>query len=374
MTPKMRWILTSVALWILSTVPTHGQALRVPASGHYVHGCYPGGISGEEDDLTLRDVQSYEETVGQKAAWVYFSNNWYASRRFPLKTARWIRDHGAIPYIRLMLRSRDHEIGKPEKFFTLQAILDGKFDDALRAWGKDAAAFGTPLIVEYGTEVNGEWFGWNGKFHGAGRKDGFGDPEKADGPERFVAAYRHIEDIIRSSGATKITWVFHLDASESPDIEWNQFENYYPGSSYVNWIGVSCYGPQNPTDEPDEISDFRSKFDPIYARILRLAPDKPIMIVEFGCTTGYPYLKAEDWAGSVLGDILSNRWPQVRGFSWWNERWENDDDPSHNTTMRVQDNPALARVFRAQLKKHASSLVGFSKRSAPPTRDRAVNR
>ena len=34
------------------------------------------------------------------------------------------------------------------------------------------------------------------------------------------------------------------------------------------------------------------------------------------------------------------------GFSWWNERWENDNKPAHDTNMRVQDNPALADVFQ----------------------------
>jgi hypothetical protein len=36
----------------------------------------------------------------------------------------------------------------------------------------------------------------------------------------------------------------------------------------------------------------------------------------------------------------------VIGFSWWNEGWRNDADPGHNTDMRLQDNPALSRVFR----------------------------
>ena len=96
-----------------------GQSLPAPAAGRFYHGSYPGGVSGEEDDITVRDVQSYEDIVGQKAGWIYFSNNWYAGRKFPAKTAEWIRAHGAVPYIRLMLRSRNHAIGKPEKTFIL---------------------------------------------------------------------------------------------------------------------------------------------------------------------------------------------------------------------------------------------------------------
>lgn len=340
---------------------TFGQPIPAPEAGRFFQGCYPGGVTGEEDDITVADVQSYEQVAGRKVDWVYFSNNWYADRSFPAIMAEWIRDHGAVPYIRLMLRSKDHAPGKPEKEFTLQAIIDGKYDDDLKAWGKAAAEFGTPLIVEYGTEVNGEWFGWNGKFHGAGRKDGFGDPKKADGAERFVAAYRRIVDAMRSSGASNITWVFHLDASQSPEAAWNRFENYYPGSEYVQWIGVSSYGPQKPMDDAGENVTFRKKFDAVYPRIVKLAPDKPIIIAEFGCTTGYPHVRAEDWAKAALDDILSGRWPCVRGFSWWNERWENDDNPAHNTTMRIQDNPALGKVFRETLKEHEGDFAKITK-------------
>jgi beta-mannanase len=211
-------------------------------------------------------------------------------------------------------------------------------------------------MVEYGTEVNGEWFGWNGKFHGGGTKDGFGDPGKADGPERFIAAYRHIISTMRSSGGTNITWVFHLDASQSPESAWNRFENYYPGADYVQWIGVSCYGPQKPTDRRDEFMGFREKLDPVYARIVKMAPEKPILVAEFGCTSGNPHIKSGDWAQPALRDILSGRWPNVRGFSWWNEKWENDDNPVHNTTMRVQDNPALGKVFFQALNQRAQDL------------------
>ena len=348
---------TALALLVATSALASGQPVPAPDAGRFFHGCYPGGVTGEEDDITVRDVQNYEQVVGRKVDWVYFSNNWYANRSFPAETAGWIRDHGAVPYIRLMLRSIDHSPGKPEKQFTLQAIIDGKFDEDLKAWGKDAAAFGSPLIVEYGTEVNREWFGWNGKFHGGGKNDGFGDPKKADGPERFVAAYRRIVDILRLSGASNITWVFHLDASQSPEAAWNRFENYYPGPDYADWIGVSSYGPLKPTDDVEENVSFREKFDPVYPRIVKLAPDKPIMIAEFGCTSGYPHVRAEDWAKAALSDILSDRWPNVRGFSWWNERWENDDNPAHNTTMRVQDNPALGKVFFDTFKEHEGDFA-----------------
>jgi hypothetical protein len=85
---------------------------------------------------------------------------------------------------------------------------------------------------------------------------------------------------------------------------------------------------------------------------------RPVMISEFGFTrtpeepTGK---KAAQWAHDALEALLSGNWQQVRGFSWWNEAWENDPPP--HTEMRVQKLEALKQTFQSQLKKHQGSLV-----------------
>ena len=258
-----------------ATAAVTSAILQPPPLGEIYHGVFPGGVSGAEDDITAHDLASYEETVGKKVAWVYFSNNWFKDREFPEKTATWIREDGAVPFIRLMLRSTAEEKRK-EKVFTLQAIIDGAFDADLRRWGQAAHRFGTPLLVEYGTECNGEWFPWNGRWHGGSQTSGFGDATKPDGPERFVAAYRHIVQTIRGEGAINITWVFHPDAHDTPDKEWNHFENYYPGNDVVDWIGISAYGPQTPMET--ECESLRQMMDSAYARLDKLAPNKPVLV------------------------------------------------------------------------------------------------
>jgi hypothetical protein len=36
----------------------------------------------------------------------------------------------------------------------------------LAAWADGARNFGTPLVVEYGTEVNGDWNPWSAPYNG----------------------------------------------------------------------------------------------------------------------------------------------------------------------------------------------------------------
>jgi len=332
------------------------QSVRIapPPAGRLYHGVFPGGITGEENDITPNNVDVYEKHVGKKVAWVYLSHNWFAGRKFPLETANWIRERGAVPFIRLMLRSTTEE-GRREKLYTLQHIIDGKFDDDLKRWGQSAKQFGSPLLVEYGTECNGEWFPWNGRWHGGGKTKKYGNPHKPDGPERFVDAFRHIVMTIRAEGADNITWVFHPDTHDWPNKKWNRFENYYPGDDVVDWIGVSAYGPQTPMDS--ECESFRQMMDSTYNRLEKLAPNKPVIALEFGCTKNSPAAKPHEWAGAALDDIFSNRWPRIIGFSWWNERWENDDNPKHNTTMCVEDIPKLSETFKKIFRKNSAKIV-----------------
>ncbi len=314
-----------------------------PPPGKLYHGVYPGGRTGEENDVTPADLQSYVQAVGKTVAWVYFSNNWYRDRQFPLSTAGWIRDGGSVPFIRLMLRDGPEQ-GVPNQVFTLDRIIQGFFDGDLRAWATGARDFGSPLLVEYGTEVNGWWFPWNGQWNGGGNMTGYGNSTYPDGPERFRDAYRHIIDVVRGAGASNIMWVFHVNSDDSPTANWNRFEMYYPGDGYIDWLGLSAYGAQTPMD--DSCNDFQSAVDGAYQRLVTMAPGKPVVVLEFGVTSGNPLCDQAVWAREALGNLTGARWPAVIGFSWWNEAWQNDENPNHKTDMRVQDNPALGGVFR----------------------------
>ncbi len=322
--------------------PATGDIPKPPA-GKLYHGVFPGGLTGEEDDMTLADVQAYENAAGKHVAWVYFSHNWYYGRAFPAKSATWIRAHGSIPYVRLMLRS-DPNQGHADSTYTLARILNGAFDNDLRAWCDGARNFSTRLIAEYGVEVNGEWFPWNGKWNGGGTKTGYGDPNQPDGPERFRDAYRRIIQICRAEGANNITWVFHVNDGDYPQVNWNRFENYYPGDAYIDWLAVSSYGAQTPQDDWWPI--FRESMDDVYPRLAALSASKPIIVAEFGVTNNNPLGSQSQWAQAALNNLTHFRWPRIIAFSWWNEWWQNDDNPAHDTNMRVQDNPLLAQVFK----------------------------
>jgi hypothetical protein len=335
----------------LFTMATAAQSTPVaaPPPGKLYHGFYWGGVGTDshdptEHDVTREDVSRYEQAVGKKTAWIFFSDNWFESRRFPAPMCGWIRDLGKVPYVRLMLRS-DVDQKHGEKIFSLQKIIAGDFDSDLRAWATAASDFATPILIEWGTEPNGEWFAWNGKWNGGA----------GPGPKQYVAAYRHIVDIMRAAGAKNLQWVWHINWYDVPETEWNEFENYFPGKNYCDWLALSTYGPITP-DTSEGTESFAAKMEAAYPRLTRLAPEKPIIIAEFGCDLHNRHVNAPDWAQAALDELFSNRWPALIGFCWWNEGWQNDDHKKHDTDMIILHDASLTRIFRDEFQQHADKI------------------
>jgi hypothetical protein len=307
-----------------------------PADGRVYHAAYPD-FRDTEDHVTVSRLRGFEHLAGREIAWAYFSNNWGRQIRFPGRAVRRIQSTGSVPFVRLMART-GWRPGGPDPRYRLQRIIDGDFDRELIAWGRAAARWTKPLLIEFGTEVNGSWFPWNGKWNGGGRRDGFGDPSRPDGPERFRAAYRHVRSMIEAGGARNLTWFFHADDNSWPRKRWNSIASYYPGDRWVDWIGVSVYGPLS-RDEPWRPA-FSRAMARVYPRLAALS-DKPIAVLEFGAMQGAP--KAA-WFRDALKTIASRRYPRLRAASVWSEAWPNGDGSISN--LKIDSDPQTLSAYR----------------------------
>jgi len=69
----------------------------------------------------------------------------------------------------------------------------GQLCTYLRSYADAVIAFGHPVILSFGHEMNGTWYSW-----------GYGHPP----PATFVAAWRHIVRIFRAAGAANVTWLW----------------------------------------------------------------------------------------------------------------------------------------------------------------------
>ncbi len=63
--------------------PTAGKLYQ----GFFYSAPTPGSDDANEHNVTPGDVARFEKALGQKTAWVYFSDNWFESRAFRARPA-----------------------------------------------------------------------------------------------------------------------------------------------------------------------------------------------------------------------------------------------------------------------------------------------
>jgi hypothetical protein len=313
--------------------------LLPPGNGQIYFGAFPD-FGGPEDNVTGGRIVDFEELAGKTIVWACFSNNWIDGITYPKDAIHTIHDQGKIPFVRLMPRS-DLEQYHAEKIYSMQNIIDGVFDDQLRAWARDAKQDNVPLLIDFAVEMNGDWFSWNGTYNGK-NKMGYGDKDYFDGPERYRNAYRHIIDIFRVENVKHITWFFHPDIHSIPDENWNQAKYYYPGDEYIDWLGVSIYGSQHPG------ADYWETFNEIladrYQSILDISQNKPIALLEFGVTDNHPSGKKDAWLEDAFETILDNPYLDFQAISYWHESWEEEDDIF--ASLRIDSSAESLDTFR----------------------------
>jgi hypothetical protein len=314
------------------------KRVEVPPPGRYYHGVFPASAPPVPPEAISRDaLDGYVAATGRDVAWVYFDHEWMFSRAFPEATASWIRERGSVPFVRLMLRSQKEPLFV-DPVFTLDRVNAGEFDADLAAWADAARRFGTPLVVEYGTEVNGDWNPWSAYYNGG----------LDVAPAKFRQAYRRIVELMRGRGATNVTFALHYNAENWPGTDRrNVPAAYYPGDDVVDWIGISAYGSERSND--DRCPSFRSLVDASLEQIRAVTTAKPLFVFEFGATNNNPRCPAAPWVEAALSDMLGGRWPELRGFAWWQQKVVLDPAVGGTSNFVVQDDPAVAEAFRAAL-------------------------
>jgi len=351
----MRRILSWLSLCVLVTTAgceKHAPSLTQSSSKETQlvvpdHGAYTGAFidfGGVEDQVSLEGIEGFEQTVGKHQA-IIASSSFWGEQSFPMANLALIWRHGSLPLVFWSPWDRPYEQRKGPDRFSLKSILEGRWNRYIDDWADQARTFGKPMIVSFCNEMNGDWFPWSGTYYGAGRKLGTKTDatREWEGPETFKQAYRYVVDRVRKRGASNIQWLFQTNNYSYPMDTWNFAPAYYPGSDYVDWLGLSVYGKQF-NDEP--WVDFWPLVDWPYQEIARLDPQKPIMIAEWA-TAEFPQAgdKAK-WIREAFA-IMRDNLPRVKAEVYWHERWQNEDESYSN--LRVNSSPEALDAYRGSV-------------------------
>jgi hypothetical protein len=324
--------------------PAGASVKLSPADEGVYHAAHPD--FGLRDDFATPDIiRDFESLSHKKIVWSYFSWHWENEIKFPSEMCRTLNDEGVIPLVGIMPWSTLKQ-GAPEPVYTLERLLNGDFDEDIAQCAEEAHDLGFPIMIEFGPEVNGSWFPWNGAWNGRDAT-GYGDRALPDGPERFRDAYRKIIGIFRKQGAMDVTWVFHIAASGSPKEAWNSASYYYPGDDWIDWIGASVYGRLG----DDRLTSFSDIMKRIYPGICALSATKPLAVLEMGVTDGDD--KAL-WIKEAFAAINSGAYPRINAVSWWNKTHKQDGTRS---TLEIDSSPESLKSYREGVKNFLAEAV-----------------
>ncbi|OON74207.1 glycoside hydrolase family 26 protein [Streptomyces tsukubensis] len=264
------------------------------------------GLAAKGAPASMKSVKEFASSTGKKPNMIEFYSAWGDSYETTLAQNAW--DYGALPFI----------AWEPFKR-SLAGIAAGKDDAYIASYARSVKTLNQPVAISFAHEMNGFWYSWGTK--------------KAT-PKEFVRAFRHVHDVFEKVGATQVIWVWSPNViNPMPKV---RLEPYWPGDSYVDWVGVVGYyartGP----------STFPTLYGPTMDQI-RAFTKKPFIVAETAAEAG-------DRKPADIKDLFQGveKRDDVLGHVWFNFDKEAD--------WRISSGPASARTYREQSR---SSRYGF---------------
>jgi beta-mannanase len=184
--------------------------------------------------------------------------------------------------------------------------LRGGRDEAIERWGQAAAAYGDPLILRWGHEMNGT-FPWSRRP-----------------PEEYVRVFRRVSDRIRRvAGATNVRLYF-CPMIRMRDTGLDTMESYYPGDEWCQLVGFDAYS------KTERWMPLAERWGPIMARLKRMT-GRPVVVGEFGRRVDRR--QRDTWLAS-LADVKGVRGVvyfdmDLTRFKWPQHHWLMDEPMRH---------------------------------------------
>jgi Glycosyl hydrolase family 26 len=266
------------ARWLL--VPSHGALF-----GAWVQpAAYTGGGTASEESA----VVTFEHQLGRKLAIDQLYTPWAAP--LPVAVARWDLRHGRLPMISWGGTNTER-------------IAAGDYDAQIRRRARQLRALHKPVLLRWFAEMS------NGQ-----------DLRDSKSPATFIAAWRRMHDIFASVGAANVRWVWCPGAY---DFISGHAQLFYPGASYVDWIGADGFN-WAPLRAGAAWTSFGQIFSVFYQWGVKSG--KPLLIGEYGALERHPGEKAAWFAQA--GEQLKTRFPGIRALIYF-ESFTTDHSHDH---------------------------------------------
>jgi beta-mannanase len=270
------------------------QALKNPA--HMLYGAFDNNTHEN-----FESIINLEDSLHTTLPLIHIYTAWgdRPDQQFPRLQVETIVQLGSIPVITWEpwltdFDENDHpELGPSEGRDKggLDKISQGKYDFYITQWCREAGKIQSPIFLRVGHEMNDPYrYPW-GPHNNA--------------PADFIAAWKHIRYVFEREGVRNIIWVW------SPHPAYGQFQTYYPGDAYVDYVGsgVLNYGTAATWSQWWSFAEIFGNHYPMLS-----AFNKPIIVSEFG-SLAVGGNRSEWYARSF--DSLSIKYPLVKSLMFF---------------------------------------------------------
>ncbi len=275
-------------------------------------GCAPRvalGVGTAGLPTSTAGLYAFEQALGRDADVALT----FTSFRYPFDVAglRALAEQGTTPLV--TWEPWDPTVPEDDRY-PLAEIAAGTHDAYLRDQARRLREVGHPVALRFAHEMNGSWYPWGADVRG-------------NTPEDYVAAYRHVHDVLADEGVTDVVWVW--SPATADDVRAADLRHLYPGDAYVDAVGVSVY-----FDEPTD--SWATTAQPTVDELRRVAPGAPLLVAEAGVLPG-PRRTA------MVRDLLEGALsvPEIAAVTWL--------DVASREDWRISSDPAALDVLRTAL-------------------------
>lgn len=221
-----------------------------------------------------------------------------------------------------------------EDMFAHTPFLDiyrGECDDTIRAFARDAAAWGHPFLFRLDNEMNSDWTSWSGVVN------------MAD-PQLYIAVWQRFYRIFQEEGVDNCLWIYNPNDRNAPPSKWNDSLAYYPGNEYVQLLGVTGYNNGTYyTQWNEQWRDFTTIYDEIWNLYEPHFSRFPWIITEFA-SSSYGGDKAA-WIDEMFAHI--GDYPNIKLAVWFSAADYDGDVPAR--PYWLDETPETLAAFRRGL-------------------------
>ena len=288
-----------------------------------VYSSAQGQVGAPEDAKWLDE---YAQRVGRKPDIVMDYSNITDPLLTPTEVTN-LSQRGETPLVTWQL----YKSGWGGETVSLQSVANGSYDSYLRKAAEAAQAMPfNEILIRFAHEMNGNWYGWSGN------------------PTAYVEAWRHVVSVFRSVGAAnvKFVWSPNVDNGSYP------FASYFPGDSYVDYVGLDGYNWGTAGIGVNKWQSLSEVFRSSYEQLTKMSA-KPVMITE--TSSGEAGGDKAAWITTGFLHTIPEQFPRIAAVIWFDRSQEED--------WRIASSTASLEAYRHVV---SNSLYGGSEAAPAP--------